>query len=344
MRHLKKYLLILLCLSLLLVLCSCGRAKPDEETPPPVPTQTPAPTTPKPESAKPASGSDLPEQQPLPASGSDLPHAPPPASSSDLTPDSDAPYPIIVPIGYSVNADLDLNGTEETVFVDVKEDADGIPRVVLTVDGVDYSDVLYGDEDIQLDDPDTFFYAITDLYDGDPSLEIAIQDWGPSDDYYTNFLRYYEGGGVYSIHGVPGIIRSTWGKGDISFDGKGNIFTSMRLSVLQTWFGSAVYVLNNAEFLELDPQDLYQASHPTDVTLKTALLAYDGRGGSSFPVDAGVEMTVYSTDNREWIYCESKTEDWALWFHLDPAHPFTIETPDGYLPVWDALDGLMFAD
>ncbi len=337
----KKLLSVLLCLSLLLALCACGKSKPAGETPAPTPTQTPAPVVPTP--PQPATGSDL-EPQLLPASSTDLEPAPVPASSSDLEPVSDAPYPLIVPIGERVDVDLDLDGTEETVLVDVKDDADGIPRVVLTVDGVDCTDALYGDDAVQLDDPDPFFYAITDLYDGDPCLEIAVQDWGMSDDYYTNFFRYYKDWGVYGIGGVPGIIRSAWGPGDITFDADGNIFTQERMQVLQTWFCDVVYVLNNAERLQLDPQDMYEASRPSDVTLKTALLAYDGRGGESFPIDAGVEMSVRATDNREWIYCVSESEDWALWFHLNPDNGFEIETPDGYLPVWDALDGLLFAD
>ena len=340
----RKALTILLCLSLLLALGACGKkSEAPAETPAPAPAQTPAPATPTPAPAKPASGTDLP-QQPLPASGSDLPYTAPPASSTDLEPDSGDPYPIIVPVGYSVNADLDLDGTEETVLVDVQDGEDGEPRVILKVNGVDYSDILYGDPDIQLESPDTFFYAITDLYDGDPCLEIAIQDWGYSDDYYTNFFRYYEGGGAYSIHGVPGIIRTTWGKGDISFDGNGNIYTAMRLSVLQTWYGDAVYVLNNAEFLELEPQDIYQASRPTDVTLMTPLLGYESRGGKSSPVEAGTQLTVVSTDNKAWVCCTTGSGDKEIWFRLDPANPFTIESPDGFVAAWDALDGLVFAD
>ena len=339
----KKLIPMLLILSLLLTLCACGK----KETPPaetPAPTEEPAPAEPTPdaEPAHAASGSDLTPAS-RPASGSDLRPEVIPSSASDLKPERDSLYPVIVPIGNSIMADLDQDGTAEEVLVDVVKNEDGTTGVVLTINGEDCSDGLRGDAYVQLDDPDPFFYAITDLYDGDPSLEIAIQDWGPSDDFFTNFYRYYDGS-AYSIGGVPGMIRSTFGDGSITFDGNGNIFTDLRLNVLQTWYARVTYVLNNAEFLELEPAELYQAIHPTDVTLLTDLFACDGKGGDEFTVQAGVKMTVEATDNREWLYCSSRTEDWALWFHLNPANPFEIETPDGFVSVSDALDGLLFAD
>ena len=246
-------------------------------------------------------------------------------------------------MGETVIADLDRDGSVEKICVSVQEDGSGMHRVKLKINDVDCTNYLFGEVPVQLDDPDPDYYAITDLYDGDPSLEIAIQDLGPSNDYYTNFYRFYDGS-VYSIGGVPGLIWSDHDGDSISFDGKGSICTEMRLDVLQTWFAKATYVLNNAEILELEPAELYKAIRPTDVAVLKDLSAYDGKNGEKFIVDAGVEMTVEATDNREWLYCKSYTSDWALWFRLNPDNPFEIETPDGFVPVWDALDGLCFAD
>ena len=336
----KKLIPMLLILSLLLTLCACGKKEKA-----PVPAEEPAPAEPTPD-ANPvhaASGSDL-EPIELPASDSNLVPVELPASDSDLTPAPQAAYPMIIPMGDSVKADLDGDGTEELVCVSLEKTPDGQDRVRLTLNDVDFTDSIYVEGETWFDSPDTGYWAITDVYSVDNLLEIAIQDYGPSDDYYTNFFRY-EQGAVYFFGGVEGLIWNDWTQSsDLSFEEDGFVRSYMRLRVLQTWFADVRYDIAPRGVLDVVPEELYFTSHPTEVTVKKDLYAYDGKDGEEFIVDAGVKMTVEATDNAEWIYCKSCTADWALWFRLNPDNPFEIKTLDGYLPVQDALDGLCFAD
>ena len=254
----KKFALIFLCLGLLFSFAACGKTDAPE-------TQAPTPQLPE----------VTPEVTPAPT-----PTEPPaPAETPSIE------YPILVPIGEIASVDLDMDGTEERLCVSLTEDEYGSMNVVLTLNGVDCTDALvYSDiygEYIPFDNPDPDFYAITDLSGDDGCLELAIQDWGASDDYFTYFYRFAEGK-LYSIGGAPGLIKSPWDGDTIRFDGQGKLSTIKRLRSLHTWFAYADYALNNDEKLELIPADLYEASYPTEVTVTGELLAYDRIDGSSF--------------------------------------------------------------
>lgn len=251
---------------------------------------------------------------------------------------------MIVPIGETAFADLDGDGAEEEICVSVERAADGMDRVKLTLNGVDFTDSIYVDGETWFECPDSSYWAITDVYSVDHLLEIAIQDWGPSDDCGTNFFRF-EQGEIYPFGYVEGLIWRSWdNSSELSFDEDGFVGAHMRLRVLQTWYADVRYEIAPRGVLDVVPQDLYYTAHPTAVTLKTDLTAYDGKDGDRFPIAAGTEMEVLATDNEEWIVCSSDAEDWQLWFHLNPESAFEIESPDGYIPVSEALTGLCFAD
>ena len=334
----KKTISLLLIALLLLSLCACGgKTEPAEPEPAPAPAEEPAPAEPTPDvnPAHVASASDLEPEKPTEDPG------PAPVM---IDPPAEPEYPMIVPMGETVFADLDGDGTEEKICVSVEQTFEGWDRVKLMLNGVDCTDKIYVEGETWFDCPDPDFWAITDVYSVDNLLEIAIQDWGPSDDYYTNFFRF-EGGIVYPFGGVQGMIWKSWNdSSDLSFEEDGFVHSYMRLNVLQTWYADVRYEIAPRGVLDVVPQELYYATHPTPVTLLKDLRAYDGKGGEEFIIDAGVKMNIVATDNAEWIYGISESEDWALWFHLNPEFPFEIETIDGYVWCCDAMDGLLMAD
>jgi len=313
-----KPLSILLCLALSLSLCACGGKDVQPAAPTAYPDQTAEPLS-----------SPVPDEAPMET----------PAASEAP---AETEFPIAVPMGESYSLDLNGDDLPETICVSHQENVGNINTVTVTVNGIDCSAALY--DNFWLDYPEDSCWFLTDVYSADTLLEISVEDWGPSDDPHTMFLRY-DGSGLYPFGEVPGMIGYNGNTGDISFEADGFVHTTcFRLSVLQTWFAEADYEIGNMEWLTLVPRELYEANFPTPVTLKTDLLGYNGKDGDAFPIAAGVEMTVLATDDAEWLYCESEAEDWALWFHLNPERSFEIETPDGFAAAWDALDGLLFAD
>ena len=115
---------------------------------------------------------------------------------------SQNPYPLEESIGKKVFVDLSGNGTNNTVLYQLQESSNGIEKAFLTVDGVTYD--MEEDFHIYMDMPEEEHFYITDISPFFDGLEIAIADYGPSDDPVTHFFVYDEKDGVQSIGSVPG--------------------------------------------------------------------------------------------------------------------------------------------
>jgi len=320
----KKFVCCLLAVLMIASLGACGGSKvPAAPTAPPAGTEAPITPAPTETPADPAP-TEAPAQ---------------PATPAPSSPD----YPKLIPMGETAHVDLNGDGREEAVCVSLKPQGDGMTLVQLSINGVDCSDALYADGAF-FDCPDPDFWAITDVYSVDNLLEIAIQDWGPSSDYYTNFYRF-ESGEVYYFGGMQGLVWSeSLRRGDVTFEEDGFVDTYLRFRVLQTWFGFVRYEIGNAGLLSLVPQPLYYATAPTSVTTLAPLSAYDAVDGKRYTVETGVNLTVLATDNNEWIYCEAPGSALPVWLHCSPESGFMLETPDGFAFSWEVLDGLLMAD
>lgn len=96
--------------------------------------------------------------------------------------------------------------------------------------------------------PESEHYFLADLNAKDGKLEIGLLDYGPSYDLTTTYLRY-EKGHLISLGTVPGFPDQD----SSSLDGKGNVTTPGRLSLLQNWQAPFVYQLKG-DVLEKAPQ------------------------------------------------------------------------------------------
>ena len=83
---------------------------------------------------------------------------------------------------------------------------------------------------VYLESPDRDHYFITDLDTGDKALEIALLDYGPSDDPMTWYFQY-RNGALKLIGSLPGFPDDEGSHRD----GSGNVMAVGRLSLLQTW-------------------------------------------------------------------------------------------------------------
>jgi len=312
----KKFVSLLLAALFVLTLAACGSAAAPAPTAPPAATSAPAEPTP----------------------------APTPAPAPEAAPAEETPsYPILVPMGETACADLDGDGSAEEICVSIVPDADGWDSVQLLLNGEDRTDSIYIDGETWFDCPDTGFWAVTDVYSADNLLEIAIQDLGPSDDYYTNFFRY-EGGEIYSFGGVEGLIWNSYSNSsDLSFDEDGFVRSYMRLDVLQTWYADVQYEIAPRGVLDVVPRETYEALVPTEVTVIAPLCAFNSKGDTAYEtLETGTALTLTATDNFEWVLAD--TGRGAVWLHLNPDNSYELETPAGYVFDTDVLDGLCMAD
>lgn len=256
-----------------------------------------------------------------------------------------APYYLTFAPGETAEQDINGDGQAEAIRVWLEPgDEDYETYVHLSVNGEDLSQALT-DEFGGFYCPDEECWLLTDLDTEDGMLEIAIQDWGPSDDLTTSFYRY-EAETLTSAGMVEGFVVRDGVPADVTFDGDGTVHSYLRLDVLQTWWGKAVSVLDRDGILVLMPQDYYEsiAETPQQVTALCDLCAYDVPGGQQEVLPAGSKLELQGTDDVEWVRACLVEDGRELWLHLDPDSPFDVEVPAGFIGSWDALDGLCMAD
>lgn len=118
-------------------------------------------------------------------------------------------YPLEEKVGKKVSVDLSGNGKKNTILYQVTEDLYGNAKGCLTVDGITYD--LEEDFQIYMDWPEDEHFYITDISPFFDGLEIAIADYGPSDDPVTHFFVYDETDGLQTIGSVPGFPMKQMG-------------------------------------------------------------------------------------------------------------------------------------
>lgn len=122
---------------------------------------------------------------------------------------SQSPYPLEEKAGKKVSVDLSGNGKKNTILYQVTEDLYGNAKGCLAVDGITYD--LEEDFQIYMDIPEEEHFYITDISPFFDGLEIAIADYGPSDDPVTHFFVYDETDGLQTIGSVPGFPMKQMG-------------------------------------------------------------------------------------------------------------------------------------
>jgi len=255
------------------------------------------------------------------------------------------------PLAADINQSFDLNsdGVPEDIFYNVVDDFSfniTLNQQNLTFDGEMFL-------------PDWFFLVDLDVTDN--SLDIAIQELGPSDDYQVTFF-YYDGSSLVKRGIVPGMIcdvysetleTDPYGTGTIHLDGKGGLTARARGLVLHTWFyDEPWYLAGNGQLkrIGLDyyimqgyDQDTGELLPDTPVTLKInlPLFASPGSAVQSGIAKAGESASLTRTDNQAWV--ELRTVDGSLgWFELSDGYRVLVNGTKYFGD--EVFDGLIYAD
>lgn len=255
------------------------------------------------------------------------------------------------PLSADINQSFDLNsdGIPEDIFYNVVDDYSfniTLNQQNLTFDGEMFL-------------PDWFF--LVDLDVSDNSLDIAIQELGPSDDYQVTFF-YFDGSSLVKRGIVPGMIcdvysetleNDPYGTGTIHLDGKGGLTARARGLVLHTWFyDEPWYLAGNGQLKRIgldycsmqgyDP-DTGELLPDTPVTLKInlPLFASPGSAVQSGIAKAGESASLTRTDNQAWV--ELRTVDGSLgWFELADGYRVLVNGTKYFGD--EVFDGLTYAD
>ncbi len=191
---------------------------------------------------------------------------------------------------------------------------------------------------------------MTDLDTSDSALEIAIMDYGPSDDYVTYFFRY-DGGELSYIGYIPGFVyNGDSSTSDTTFNGDGTVGSYLRLSVLQTWWAPATWTPGSGQRFDLIEQELYYPfpdRQGSSVTVLTPVAGYAERSTDSERslIPAGTGLTLTATDNVQWVLAQT-ADGGQFWLHLNnqDGYAFELEVENGYESGALVLDGLLMVD
>lgn len=208
-----------------------------------------------------------------------------------------------ISVGQEISKDINKDGKEETVLYQVTSDGEtGETQIVFTIDGQDFS------SDLEMESPYSDAYYIVDVDKNDDYMEIVLLDYGPSDDPMSNFYRYHADGTLESLGGVSDLL----GNGTCYLESNGVLVGNTRLSLLQTWFAPARWVLNKQMKFEKMKEERYI---PDNMYLqKSSILqpvfVYEKMDQNSSMVELKEEngpVSFVATDNEKWV--ELKTAD-----------------------------------
>jgi hypothetical protein len=224
------------------------------------------------------------------------------SDSSKSEPDK-ITIPGFIEVGKNVTVDLNGDGKNETVYYGLED---------FKVNGVSYKDLIQ--YNVYENNPLSDNYIITDIQTSDSQREIGLMVAGPSNDPAAVFFTY-NGEKLVEIGSIPSEINNL----SETFDGKGNIFGTLRLSILQTWWAPAEWELSSNHVIQLKEQSVYYPVQYTDLPIKlnVPLPIYENAGDTE-PVTTlnPQEVSLTATDNKNWCRVEG-SDGTKGWFRID---------------------------
>lgn len=213
--------------------------------------------------------------------------------------DRQHPYPKKYNAAETVMEDLSGDGTVNKIGYHVEEQANGEAECRITIDGESY----IANELTYMVNPAADFFYITDILESDGILEIAVLDYGPSEDWVTYFFQYEDT--LSYVGQVSGFPFAEENGGFNGFDGFGNIIGRARMDLKTVyleddwWYdGWVTYTaLGWHNMLPADGHILYEelpVHYEMDETSKTTI------------IPAQTEVFFLGSDMYEWILVRGK--------------------------------------
>ena len=261
--------------------------------------------------------------------------------------------------------DLDGDGTKEKLLVkfsEVEHIGDYPDAMIYINDNLEYLSQY-------VENPDTNFFALTDINSNDSQLEIAIYQEGPSSDPATTFICWNDN----ELKELFVVDDALWGRGnnlesspaivDGFIPGDGTVNWNGRLEILQTWYAPMHLRLNSNNSVtyldELYYPPIYHRQEGDNLGPTMPLIPIyvcEERDSSSkrtliepqTPIDFDI------TDNIRWVHIISDSgSGWIdlnnIEDYIDPEYAYLFEESKGreyrsFSVGMDLFDNLCMAD
>ena len=244
-------------------------------------------------------------------------------------------YEQMIAQGNEIKKDLNGDGTEEVVFYDVNyTEEEYLAVVTFQIDDKEIESTAV----LEFPNPD---YYLVDLDQGDQYIEIAIQDYGPSDDPVTYFFRHLEDGSTVLLGGITDLWSS-----DTSRLLNNNLLEGRsRLSVLQTWFAPAHWKLEGEQLVKIEEPTYYPyESSIVDNQIMSDVAVYESRSMEAEKTVLTSEdgpVRFVATDDKNWVELETADGERYQLYLTDFSK---VESDGQEVEATSAFDALIIAD
>lgn len=212
--------------------------------------------------------------------------------------DRQHPYPKEYKTTETAVEDLSGNGKSNKIQYQVTG-----TQCILTVDGESFS----VNEMVYMDDPVTDVFYITDILEYDNVLEIAVLDYGPSDDPVTYFFRY--GDTLVYIGQVGGFPFAEQDNGVNGFHPYGGITGLTRTDLIETAYLEGYWQYDSAlgEIMYLDTGwNVYRPNEGHTLYENLPVHYRMDEESATMTIPAQTKVFFMGTDMWEWILVRGK--------------------------------------
>ena len=249
-----------------------------------------------------------------------------------------------IKLGESIEVDLNGDGVKEYVsFNQIESTEEGYYSVEseLTIDDCIYGANILEGLGMWLVNGGSGYWYLADLDSTDSYKEILLYDVGPSDDPITYFIRY-DNDLIYC-----GLVPDFPENDSFRVNSDGTVNSRKRLEILQTWWASSIWKLNQENQLEEVEQEWYQpdiypqTEYTRNYLLKDVAL-YGEPKLDAKPIEllAGTVIYLPMTDNKNWVQVLTR-DGQTGWFYLED---YTIQLPMQTYTPYEFMSYLCMAD
>lgn len=244
--------------------------------------------------------------------------------------------------GETVEFDLNSDGKKEKITYTIVAEDEWIDNATLTVNDQTYEMPFAVDK-----------YLICDIDPTDKYFEIGVSSYGPSADYMTDFLHYYNGKlvSVGAVADIPDNM-SKW----FRINGDGTVNAEKQLHIFQSWAACATYKLDTVKGKLIEIKDMYYpygtelkddfdtlyekiySERPASYTTKAINLYSEPNKNSKTVAFAAQEYIASATDDINWVYLIGKDGSKG-WLYCDDRSIY-----DGNGDMVEYVDGNGFID
>lgn len=187
-------------------------------------------------------------------------------------------------------------------------------------------------------------WYLVDLDESDSYKEIAIFDYGPSDDPVTYFLRY-DSTGLFCC----GAIYDNPQSSSFIVHGDRTVSAMQRLFILQTWYANTLWTLSEQSILEETkpewyyPQLFFRNAYCRNYLMRDVqLYELPDVHSNAVSLKQGEEIYLTATDDDHWI--QVKTDAWNVgWIYMKDYETFQTYDEES-IGVLELMTYLCYAD